>query len=213
MDFITGFVDIFIHLDQHLNMIIQSFGIWTYLIVFLVIFCETGLVVTPILPGDSLIFALGAIAAQGSLEMQPLLAVMTVAAIAGDSVNYTLGKYFGTCIFQRQGKTFFKKEYLEKTQLFYEKHGGKTIFLARFVPIIRTFAPFVAGIGNMHYGRFIFYNVSGGIAWIALFATAGYYFGNMQLVRENFTLVILAIIFVSILPGIIEFLRQHRATS
>lgn len=213
MDFITGFVDIFIHLDQHLNMIIQSFGIWTYLIVFLVIFCETGLVVTPILPGDSLIFALGAIAAQGSLEMQPLLAVMTVAAIAGDSVNYTLGKYFGTRIFQRQGKTFFKKEYLEKTQLFYEKHGGKTIFLARFVPIIRTFAPFVAGIGNMHYGRFIFYNVSGGIAWIALFATAGYYFGNMQLVRENFTLVILAIIFVSILPGIIEFLRQHRATS
>lgn len=213
MDFITGFVDIFIHLDQHLNMIIQSFGIWTYLIVFLVIFCETGLVVTPILPGDSLIFALGAIAAQGSLEMQPLLAVMTVAAIAGDSVNYTLGKYFGTRIFQRQGKTFFKKEYLEKTQLFYEKHGGKTIFLARFVPIIRTFAPFVAGIGNMHYGRFIFYNVSGGIAWIALFATAGYYFGNMQLARENFTLVILAIIFVSILPGIIEFLRQHRATS
>lgn len=213
MDFITGFVDIFIHLDQHLNMIIQSFGIWTYLIVFLVIFCETGLVVTPILPGDSLIFALGAIAAQGSLEMQPLLAVMTVAAIAGDSVNYTLGKYFGTRIFQRQGKTFFKKEYLEKTQLFYEKHGGKTIFLARFVPIIRTFAPFVAGIGNMHYGRFIFYNVSGGIAWIALFATAGYYFGNMQLVRENFTLVILAIIFVSILPGIIEFLRQRRATS
>ncbi len=213
MDFITGFVDIFIHLDQHLNMIIQSFGIWTYLIVFLVIFCETGLVVTPVLPGDSLIFALGAIAAQGSLEMPQLLAVMTVAAIAGDSVNYTLGKYFGTRIFQRQGKTFFKKEYLEKTQLFYEKHGGKTILLARFVPIIRTFAPFVAGIGNMHYGRFIFYNVSGGIAWIALFATAGYYFGNMQLVRENFTLVILAIIFVSILPGIIEFFRQRRATS
>jgi len=213
MDFITGFADIFIHLDQHLNMIIQAFGIWTYLIVFLVIFCETGLVVTPILPGDSLIFALGAIAAQGNLEMPQLLAVMTVAAIAGDSVNYTLGKYFGTRIFQRQGKTFFKKEYFEKTQLFYEKHGGKTIFLARFVPIIRTFAPFVAGIGNMHYGRFIFYNVSGGIAWVVLFATAGYYFGNMQLVRENFTLVILAIIFVSILPGIIEFLRQRCAKS
>ena len=213
MDFITGFADIFIHLDQHLNMIIQYFGIWTYLIVFLVIFCETGLVVTPILPGDSLIFALGAIAAQGNLEMPQLLAVMTAAAIVGDSVNYTLGKYFGTRIFQRQGKTFFKKEYLEKTQLFYEKHGGKTIFLARFVPIIRTFAPFVAGIGNMHYGRFIFYNVSGGIVWIALFATAGYYFGNMQLVRENFTLFILAIIFVSILPGIIEFLRQRCARS
>ncbi|MFZ3114242.1 MAG: DedA family protein [Syntrophales bacterium] len=213
MDFITGFADIFIHLDQHLNMIIQSFGIWTYLIVFLVIFCETGLVVTPILPGDSLVFALGAIAAQGNLEMPQLLAVMTAAAIVGDSVNYTLGKYFGTRIFQRQGKTFFKKEYLEKTQLFYEKHGGKTIFLARFVPIIRTFAPFVAGIGNMHYGRFIFYNVSGGIVWIALFATAGYYFGNMQLVRENFTLFILAIIFVSILPGIIEFLRQRCARS
>lgn len=211
MDFIIWFIDIFLHLDRHLNIIIQSFGIWTYLIVFIVIFCETGLVVTPLLPGDSLIFALGAIAAQGSLEMRQLMIVMITAAIAGDSVNYSLGKFFGIRIFRRQEKAFFKKEYLDKTQLFYEKHGGKTIVMARFVPIIRTFAPFVAGIGNMHYGRFIFYNVSGGVAWVALFAGGGYYFGNMHLVRENFTLVILAIIFVSLLPGIIEFLRQ-RAT-
>lgn len=211
MDFITHIVDIFIHLDQHLNIIIQSFGIWTYLIVFVVIFCETGLVVTPILPGDSLIFALGAIAAQGSLEMQPLLVVMIAAAIAGDTVNYAVGKFFGPRIFHQKEKTFFKREYLDKTQMFYEKHGGKTIFMARFVPIIRTFAPFVAGIGGMRYRRFIFYNVSGGVVWIALFSAAGYYFGNMHLVRENFTLAILAIILVSLLPGVVEFLRQ-RAT-
>lgn len=212
MELITWFFDVFLHLDRYLDMIIKYFGVWTYLIVFLVIFCETGLVVTPILPGDSLIFALGTIAALGSLEIGLLMIVLIVAAITGDSANYTLGKFFGPRVFHQPDGRFFKREYLDKTHKFYEKHGGKTIFLARFIPIIRTFAPFVAGIGSMHYGRFLLYNISGGVAWIALFTLGGYYFGNLPLVRHNFTLVILAIIIISILPGIIEFFRQRTAS-
>ncbi len=212
MELITWFFDVFLHLDRYLDMIIKYFGVWTYLIVFLVIFCETGLVVTPILPGDSLIFALGTIAALGSLEIGLLMIVLIVAAITGDSANYTLGKFFGPRVFHQPDGRFFKREYLNKTHKFYEKHGGKTIFLARFIPIIRTFAPFVAGIGSMHYGRFLLYNISGGVAWIALFTLGGYYFGNIPLVRHNFTLVILAIIIISILPGIIEFFRQRTAS-
>ena len=212
MELITWFIDVFLHLDRYLDVIIKYFGVWTYLIVFLVIFCETGLVVTPILPGDSLIFALGTIAALGSLELGVLMIVLIVAAIAGDSVNYTLGKFFGPRVFHQPDGRFFKREYLDRTHRFYEKHGGKTIVLARFIPIIRTFAPFVAGIGRMNYSRFLLYNISGGVAWIAFFALGGYYFGNIPLVRHNFTLVILAIIVISILPGIIEFFRQRRSS-
>ena len=210
MDMLLNFIDIFIHLDQHLSLLIQSFGGWAYLIVFLVIFCETGLVVTPILPGDSLLFGLGAIAAMGALKVEWLFVMLSIAAIAGDTVNYMIGHYAGPRVFARESGRFFKKEYLERTHRFYEKYGGKTIVIARFVPIIRTFAPFVAGIGSMTYSRFIVYNIVGGISWIALFIFGGYYFGNLSIVKRNFTLVIFAIIFISILPGVIEYVRQRR---
>jgi membrane-associated protein len=175
-----------------------------------VIFCETGLVVTPILPGDSLLFGLGAIAAMGALKVEWLFVMLSIAAIAGDTVNYMIGHYVGPRVFARESGRFFKKEYLERTHRFYEKYGGKTIVIARFVPIIRTFAPFVAGIGSMTYSRFIVYNIVGGISWIALFIFGGYYFGNLSIVKRNFTLVIFAIIFISILPGVIEYVRQRR---
>jgi len=210
MDMLLNFIDIFIHLDQHLSLLIQSFGGWAYLIVFLVIFCETGLVVTPILPGDSLLFGLGAIAAMGALKVEWLFVMLSIAAIAGDTVNYMIGHYVGPRVFARESGRFFKKEYLERTHRFYEKYGGKTIVIARFVPIIRTFAPFIAGIGSMTYSRFIVYNIVGGISWIALFIFGGYYFGNLSIVKRNFTLVIFAIIFISILPGVIEYVRQRR---
>ena len=210
MDMLLNFIDIFIHLDQHLSLLIQSFGGWAYLIVFLVIFCETGLVVTPILPGDSLLFGLGAIAAMGALKVEWLFVMLSIAAIAGDTVNYMIGHYVGPRVFARESSRFLKKEYLERTHRFYEKYGGKTIVIARFVPIIRTFAPFVAGIGSMTYSRFIVYNIVGGISWIALFIFGGYYFGNLSIVKRNFTLVIFAIIFISILPGVIEYVRQRR---
>ncbi len=210
MDMLLNFIDIFIHLDQHLSLLIQSFGGWAYLIVFLVIFCETGLVVTPILPGDSLLFGLGAIAAMGALKVEWLFVMLSIAAIAGDTVNYMIGHYVGPRVFARESGRFFKKEYLERTHRFYEKYGGKTIIIARFVPIIRTFAPFVAGIGSMTYSRFIVYNIVGGISWIALFIFGGYYFGNLSIVKRNFTLVIFAIILISILPGVIEYVRQRR---
>jgi membrane-associated protein len=212
MDMLLNFIDIFIHLDQHLSLLIQSFGGWAYLIVFLVIFCETGLVVTPILPGDSLLFGLGAIAAMGALKVEWLFVMLSIAAIAGDTVNYMIGHYVGPKVFARESGRFFKKEYLERTHRFYEKYGGKTIVIARFVPIIRTFAPFVAGIGSMTYSRFIVYNIVGGISWIALFIFGGYYFGNLSIVKRNFTLVIFAIILISILPGVIEYVRQRRQT-
>ena len=210
MDMLLNFIDIFIHLDQHLSLLIQSFGGWAYLIVFLVIFCETGLVVTPILPGDSLLFGLGAIAAMGALKVEWLFVMLSIAAIAGDTVNYMIGHYVGPRVFARESGRFFKKEYLERTHRFYGKYGGKTIVIARFVPIIRTFAPFVAGIGSMTYSRFIAYNIVGGISWIALFIFGGYYFGNLSIVKRNFTLVIFAIILISILPGVIEYVRQRR---
>jgi membrane-associated protein len=211
VEWITSILDLFLHLDQHLNVIIREYGLWTYLILFGIIFCETGLVVTPILPGDSLLFAAGAFAALGALDPLWLLALLTIAAVAGDTVNYWIGKWVGPRVFQQEKIRFFKKEYLIRTHEFYERHGGKTIIIARFIPIIRTFAPFVAGIGEMTYGRFISYNIIGGIAWIALFILGGYYFGNLPMVKKNFTWVIMAIIFISILPGIIEFLRQRKA--
>lgn len=212
MEWITYGLDLILHLDQHLNGFLRDFGLWTYLLLFLIIFFETGLVITPILPGDSLLFAAGAFAATGALEPLWLFLLLSLAAVAGDTVNYWAGNLVGPKIFHREKVRFFKKEYLDRTHAFYEKHGGKTIIIARFIPIIRTFAPFVAGIGQMTYFRFISYNVIGGIAWIAVFIFGGYFFGNIPLVKRNFTLVILAIVFISILPGLIEIVRQRRGS-
>lgn len=208
MDIILYFIDFFIHLDKYLPLIIESFGIWVYVIVFIVIFCETGLVVTPILPGDSLLFALGALAALGSLHLEALLILLSIAAIAGDSVNYAIGHYIGPRVFHFEDSRFFKKKYLEKTHAFYDKHGGKTIVIARFMPIIRTFAPFVAGVGAMNYSKFILFNVTGGIAWVCIFLLGGYFFGNLPMVKNNFTIVIIAIVIISVMPGFIEYARQ-----
>lgn len=206
MELLKTFIDIILHLDSHLTLFIQDYGVWTYAILFLVIFCETGLVVTPFLPGDSLLFAIGALAARGSLDVYLIFLLLTVAAVLGDTVNYGVGRFMGLKVFSR----FLKKEHLDRTHSFYEKYGGKTIIFARFVPIVRTFAPFVAGIGNMSYPMFILYNVTGGIAWIASFVFAGYFFGNIPAVKNNFTAVIFIIIFISILPGLIEFIRHKR---
>jgi membrane-associated protein len=208
MDLIIYFVDLFLHLDKYLDQIIQMFGVWAYVIMFLVIFCETGLVVTPLLPGDSLLFALGALAAQGTLNIEILLISLCVAAVAGDTVNYSIGNFLGPKVFHYPDSRFFKKEYLVRTHQFYEKHGGKTIIIARFIPIIRTFAPFVAGIGTMKYVRFITYNIVGGISWVCLFLLAGYFFGGIPAVKNNFTLVIMAIIIISVMPGVFEYCRQ-----
>ncbi len=214
MEFLKEFIDFFIHLDHHLSSVIQSYGGWTYGILFLIIFCETGLVVTPILPGDSLLFATGALAASGSLNVVTIFLLLSAAAVLGDTVNYWIGYFVGPKVFHAEKKSrFFKKEYLDRTHRFYEKYGGKTIILARFVPIVRTFAPFVAGIGRMSYGRFLFYNVIGGVVWIALFVFGGYWFGNLPVVKENFTLVILGIIFLSILPVVIEIFRNRKKKS
>lgn len=208
VEFFTGFVDIILHLDKHLDTIIRSYGIWTHLLLFAIIFCETGLVVTPILPGDSLLFAAGTFAALGSLDLAGLILSLSVAAILGDSANYWIGNAIGPKVFHKEGSRLLNKEHLKRTHEFYEKYGGKTIIIARFVPIIRTFAPFVAGIGSMTYSRFIVYNVVGGVGWIAILVLAGYFFGNIPVVRQNFSLVILAIIIISVLPGVIEFVRQ-----
>jgi len=213
LELIKEFIDFFIHLDQHLQVIIQSYGVWTYLILFLIIFCETGLVVTPILPGDSLLFAAGTFAASGALEAERLVGILSLAAVAGDAANYWVGSFVGPKVFSQEDVRFLKKEYLDRTHQFYEKYGGKTIIIARFVPIIRTFAPFVAGIGRMTYWRFASYNIFGGMAWIAVFVYGGYYFGTLPMVKENFPLVILAIVVISILPGVIEFWRQHNRSA
>jgi membrane-associated protein len=179
------------------------------MILFIIIFCETGLVVTPVLPGDSLLFAAGALAASTPLDVGWLFCLLSIAAVAGDTVNYWIGHMVGPKVFSRENSRLLNREYLERTHRFYEKHGGKTIIIARFMPIIRTFAPFVAGIGSMTYARFIMYNIVGGVIWISVFIFGGYYFGNIPMVKRNFTLVIMVIILISILPGIIEFLR-HR---
>jgi len=207
MDLISELMDFILHLDVHLNSIIKNFGIWTYLILFLIIFLETGVVVTPFLPGDSLLFAAGSFAALGSLNVFALFILLTLAAILGDTLNYWIGHFIGPRAFSGNSR-FLKKEYLDRTHEFYEKHGGKTIILARFIPIIRTFAPFVAGIGAMDYPRFFFYNVVGAILWVSIFTFGGYFFGNLPFVRDNFTIVILVIILISVLPGVFEFLRE-----
>ena len=213
MELLKDFIEIFLHLDKHLSAVIQAYGGWTYVILLLIIFCETGLVVTPILPGDSLLFAIGPFAALGALELEYLLAGLTIAAILGDSLNYAIGHYMGPKVFSKKNSRIFRKEYLDKTHRFYEKYGAKTIILARFVPIVRTFAPFVAGIGAMSYGRFLTYNIVGGVLWICLFVLGGYFFGGLPIVKQNFTLVILAIIALSVMPGVIEFIRARRQSA
>jgi membrane-associated protein len=209
MELIATVIDLFIHLDKYLGAIIQSLGGWTYFIFFMVIFCETGLVVTPFLPGDSLLFGLGTFAAIGFLQIEWLLILLSIAAVGGNTVNYAIGEYMGPKVFYKENSLFLNKEYLDRTHRFYEKHGGKTIVIARFLPIIRTFAPFVAGIGKMNYSRFVLYNVLGSVAWVSIFTVGGYYFGNIPVVKANFTVVILAIIIISVLPIMIESLR-HR---
>jgi len=207
-------IDLFLHLDKHLGDIVKDYKVWTYAILFLVVFCETGLVVTPFLPGDSLLFAAGSLA--GSLEGNNILSphflflLIGIAAILGDTVNYWIGHYLGPKVFTQNSK-FFKREYLVRTHNFYEKHGGKTIILARFIPIIRTFAPFVAGIGAMTYGKFILYNIIGGLAWVALFVYSGYFFGTLPLVKNNFSLVIIVIILISVIPIVLEFLQKKHS--
>ena len=204
-------IDYVLHLDKHLSVVLENVGLWSYLLFFAIIFAETGLVVTPFLPGDSLVFTLGTLAATGSLNIGWLFVILSVAAILGDSANYAVGKYFGSIILnKKQGAWFLKKEHLDRTHRFYEKYGSKTIVLARFVPIVRTFAPFVAGVGRMSYSRFLTYNMAGGLLWIALFVFGGYFFGNIPIIKKNFGLVIIAIIIISMLPAVIEILRERR---
>lgn len=209
MEIINYLIDLFLNLDDHLHELILEYGIYTYGILFSVIFAETGFVFTPFLPGDSLLFAAGTFAAKGSFDPNLLFLLLTTAAILGDTVNYWIGHYIGMKIFDRFPK-ILKKEYLDRTHQFYERHGGKTIILARFVPIVRTFAPFVAGVGAMTYSKFLSYNVIGGIVWVGLFVYGGYFFGNLDFVKNNFSIVIITIILISMLPGLTEYLRHRK---
>lgn len=218
MDFVKimkDLIDLFLHLDKHLAEVIKNYQAWTYGILFLVVFCETGLVVTPFLPGDSLLFAAGSLAGsfegQGILNPHVLFLLISIAAILGDTVNYWIGHKLGPKVFTQNSK-FFKKEYLDRTHAFYEKHGGKTIILARFIPIIRTFAPFVAGIGSMTYPKFILYNIIGGITWVAIFVYSGYFFGSIPLIKNNFGLVIIVIILISVVPILMELMKKRKST-
>ena len=208
MEVITGLIDFIVHIDTHMGEIISYYGTETYLILFIIIFCETGLVVTPFLPGDSLIFAASTFASLGSLNIFTLFIVILLAAVLGDTVNYHIGKYFSNKLYKLENNRFIKKEYIDKTQHFFERHGGKSIVLARFVPIVRTFAPFVAGIGHMSYKHFLSYNVVGAIAWVLLFTITGYFFGNIPFVRDNFSVIIIAIIFISVMPPFIIYLKN-----
>jgi membrane-associated protein len=210
MEYISHFIDLFLHLDKHLGELVKEYGTWTYLVLFIIIFCETGLVVTPILPGDSLLFAAGAIAALGSLNPHLLVVLLTIAAVLGDAVNYQIGRYVGPAVFKKEDSRFFKRAHLEKTHAFYERYGGKTIIIARFVPIVRTFAPFIAGVGQMSYRQFALYNVVGAIAWVVIGVYAGYLFGRWKPVQENFSLIIIAIVFISLLPAAFELWRARR---
>jgi membrane-associated protein len=210
MDLVHWFVDVFLHLDRHLAEVIQAYGTWTYALLFTIVFLETGLVVTPILPGDSLLFASGSFAALGALDVSLLFVLLSVAAILGDTVNYSIGHYLGPKVFHYERSRFFNPDHLRKTHQFYEKYGGKTIIIARFVPIVRTFAPFVAGIGAMTYWRFLAYNVVGGILWVAVCLFAGYFFGNLPIVKENFSLAIVAIVVLSVMPAVVEYVRHRR---
>ncbi|MCX6153959.1 MAG: DedA family protein [Candidatus Kapabacteria bacterium] len=210
MQGLKNLIDIFLHIDKHLGLVISEYHFWTYGILFVIIFCETGLVITPFLPGDSLLFAAGSFAAIGALDPIVLFVIISIAAIIGDTVNYWIGNKIGKRVFTDNIR-FLKKEYLEKTHRFYEKHGGKTIIIARFIPIIRTFAPFVAGIGAMSYSKFIIYNVVGGLLWTSIFISAGYFFGTLPFVKNNFGLVVIAIIIISVVPIIIELVKSLRS--
>ena len=210
MEFLGRFLDLVLHLDVHLQVLVAQYGEWVYVILFLIIFCETGLVVTPFLPGDSLLFVAGTLAAGGSLYVHGLFLALAAASFLGDNTNYWIGRFAGPRVFRRESSRLFNPAHLARTRRFYDKHGGKTVFLARFVPIVRTFAPFVAGMGRMQYPRFLFYSFSGSIAWIGSLTYAGYYFGNVPVVKQNLTLVILAIVVLSILPGIVEYFRHRR---
>ncbi|HEX2093654.1 MAG TPA: DedA family protein [Longimicrobiaceae bacterium] len=210
MELIRFFLEYILHLDAHLAELIREYGGWIYLILFLIIFCETGLVVTPFLPGDSLLFATGALAATGSMNVLFLAVLLTVAAILGDSVNYSIGSAVGTRVFREDARVL-KTEYLRRTQAFYDKYGGKTIVIARFIPIVRTYAPFVAGASRMDYARFLTYNVLGGIVWIVIFLFGGFFFGNIPAVKDNFGLVIIAIIVLSVLPAVFEYAKTRKA--
>lgn len=203
-------IDIILHVDKYLSSILEDFGLWTYLILFIIIFCETGLVVTPFLPGDSLIFAIGAMCALGALDPLLTSVILITAAIMGNTVNYWVGAWMGPRVFNEKIR-FLRKDYLDKTHAFYEKYGGKTIIFTRFIPIIRTFAPFVAGIGKMTFTRFQIYNIVGAVSWVVLFIYAGFYFGNLPLIKKNFSLVIMAIIVISFIPTVIEFLKHRRS--
>jgi membrane-associated protein len=209
MDFIKTAIDFVLHIDRYLDLIIRSVGLWTYAVLFVIIFIETGLVVTPFLPGDSLLFAAGAFAAKGSLNIYTMWITLMIAAVLGDTVNYWIGHFVGPRVFREEVR-WLKREYLERTQAFYEKHGGKTIFLARFVPIVRTFAPFVAGIGKMRYSYFITYNIVGGIVWVSAFLWLGYFFGGLPFIERNFSLVVIAIILISVVPAVIEAIKARR---
>lgn len=208
MDFILKLIQIFIHLDEYLGEVIRNYGTWTYLLLFLIIFMETGFVVTPFLPGDSLIFAAGTFAGMGDINLWILWILLCGAAIAGDTANYWIGHYIGPKAFSGQIR-FLRKDYLDRTHAFFERHGGKTIIIARFIPIIRTFAPFVAGVGAMTYGHFIAYNVIGGISWVSLFLLGGYFFGGLKFVQDNFSFVVLAIILISVMPAVVEFIKER----
>jgi membrane-associated protein len=209
MEWIIAAVDALLHLDRHLQVLIAAYGGWVYVLLFLIIFCETGLVVTPFLPGDSLLFVVGALAGAGLLDLGLVMASLSIAAILGNTVNYWIGARVGPAVFQRENSRWFKRRHLERAREFYERHGGKTIIITRFIPIVRTFAPFVAGIARMPYRKFLAYNAAGGLTWVLLFVGAGYWFGDLPVVKENLTLFIFAIIFVSLLPAMFEYLRQR----
>ena len=210
MELLKKILDFALHLDKYLSAVIQQYGLWTYAILFLVIFVETGFVVMPFLPGDSLLFAAGTFAALKALKVGWLILLLSAAAIIGDTVNYWVGHHVGPKVFCKEEARFFKKEYLDRTHAFYEKHGGKTIIIARFVPIIRSFAPFVAGIGRMSYGRFLAFNVVGGVGWVVLLVGAGYFFGTIPVVQENYSIAVLAIIAISTVPIAVEYLKHRR---
>ncbi len=209
MEILAQFIDIVLHLDQHLKMLVDNYGALIYLILFLIIFCETGLVVAPFLPGDSLLFVAGTLAATGSMDVHGLFALLVLAAFLGDNTNYWIGRFIGPRVFSREGSRLLNPKHLDYTRAFYDRHGAQTVVFARFLPIVRTFAPFVAGIGRMDCRRFMFYSFSGSVFWIAFFVYGGYYFGNIPFVKKNLTFFILGIVAISVLPGVIGFIRAR----
>lgn len=210
MELLALFIDLVVHLDDHLQALVAAYGAWIYLILFLIVFCETGLVVTPFLPGDSLLFVAGAIAAAGGMNIHLMVVLLIIAAILGDAVNYSVGHYIGPRVLKDRNSRWLNPKHLERAHEFYERHGGKTIIIARFVPIVRTYAPFVAGAASMPYPRFALYNVTGAIVWVVSLGYAGYFFGNIPLIKDNLTVVIIVIIILSIMPGVVEYLRHRR---